>query len=98
MIVGTGSIIPIDGTVLGGEATVNEAAMTGESVSVVKGRGAVVLSGTLVEEAACRSMQSRSVGVPPPPASPNMSNNPFLRRARRSRRRPGWPTASSPPC
>jgi cation-transporting P-type ATPase C len=50
VIVGTGSIIPIDGTVLGGEATVNEAAMTGESVSVVKGRGAVVLSGTLVEE------------------------------------------------
>lgn len=50
VIVGTGTVIPIDGTVLGGEATVNEAAMTGESASVVKIRGASVLSGTLVEE------------------------------------------------
>jgi heavy metal translocating P-type ATPase len=50
VIVGTGTIIPVDGTVLGGEATVNEAAMTGESASVVKIRGASVLSGTLVEE------------------------------------------------
>ncbi|CAA7622439.1 heavy metal translocating P-type ATPase [Magnetospirillum sp. SS-4] len=50
VIVATGSVIPVDGTVLGGEATVNEAAMTGESASAVKGRGAAVLSGTLVEE------------------------------------------------
>lgn len=50
VIVGTGAVIPVDGTVLGGEATVNEAAMTGESVSVVKTRGGTVLSGTLVEE------------------------------------------------
>ncbi len=50
VIVGTGSVIPVDGTVLGGEATVNEAAMTGESAPVVKTRGATVLSGTLVEE------------------------------------------------
>lgn len=50
VIVATGSVIPVDGTVLGGEATVNEAAMTGESVSVIKTRGAAVLSGTLVEE------------------------------------------------
>lgn len=50
VIVATGSVVPVDGTVLSGEATVNEAAMTGESVSVVKGRGDPVLSGTLVEE------------------------------------------------
>jgi heavy metal translocating P-type ATPase len=50
VVVATGSVVPVDGTVLGGEATVNEAAMTGESVSVVKGRGDSVLSGTLVEE------------------------------------------------
>lgn len=50
VVVGTGAVIPVDGTVLAGEATVNEAAMTGESVSVVKDRGANVLSGTLVEE------------------------------------------------
>ncbi|MCR6629143.1 MAG: heavy metal translocating P-type ATPase [Magnetospirillum sp.] len=50
VIVATGSVVPVDGTVLGGEAVVNEAAMTGESVSVPKARGASVLSGTLVEE------------------------------------------------
>ncbi|WP_096701916.1 heavy metal translocating P-type ATPase [Magnetospirillum sp. 15-1] len=50
VIIATGSVIPVDGTVLSGEATVNEAAMTGESISVVKTRGSSVLSGTLVEE------------------------------------------------
>ncbi len=54
VIVGTGTIIPVDGTVLGGEATVNEAAMTGESVPVAKARGKTVLSGTLVEEGRLR--------------------------------------------
>ncbi|KJS43037.1 MAG: ATPase [Rhodospirillaceae bacterium BRH_c57] len=50
VVVGAGSVVPVDGTVLAGEATVNEAAMTGESAPVVKGRGATVLSGTLIEE------------------------------------------------
>ncbi len=54
VIVGTGTIIPVDGTVLGGEATVNEAAMTGESAPVAKERGKNVLSGTLVEEGRLR--------------------------------------------
>lgn len=50
VIVGAGAVIPVDGTVLSGEATVNEAAITGESVPVVKNRGARVLSGAPVEE------------------------------------------------
>jgi len=50
VVAGAGSVIPVDGTVLDGEAMVNEATMTGESVSVVKARGATVLSGTLIEE------------------------------------------------
>ncbi|MGF7174799.1 heavy metal translocating P-type ATPase [Azospirillum doebereinerae] len=50
VVAGAGAVVPVDGTVLAGEAMVNEAAMTGESVSVVKTRGAKVLSGTLVEE------------------------------------------------
>ncbi|HRJ60285.1 MAG TPA: heavy metal translocating P-type ATPase, partial [Azospirillaceae bacterium] len=50
VVVGVGSVIPVDGTVLSGEATVNEATMTGESVPVVKSRGAKALSGTMVEE------------------------------------------------
>jgi len=54
VIVGAGSTLPVDGTVLGGEALVNEAAMTGESASVRKTRGDQVLSGTLLEEGRLR--------------------------------------------
>jgi heavy metal translocating P-type ATPase len=54
VVAATGIVIPIDGTVLGGEATVNEASMTGESVPVVKTRGDAVLSGTLIEEGRIR--------------------------------------------
>jgi len=50
VVVGAGVVIPVDGTVMSGEGTVNEAAMTGESVALVKSRGASVLSGTLIEE------------------------------------------------
>lgn len=54
VIVVTGQTIPVDGTVLGGEASVNEATMTGEGVPVVKHRGDKVLAGTLVEEGRLR--------------------------------------------
>ncbi|WP_333874951.1 heavy metal translocating P-type ATPase [Methylobacter sp.] len=54
VIAATGTVIPVDGTVLGGEALVNEATMTGESVPVVRGRGDRALSGTLVEEGRLR--------------------------------------------
>ncbi|WP_198291900.1 heavy metal translocating P-type ATPase [Thauera sp. 28] len=54
VIVATGAVIPVDGTVLGGEALVNEATMTGESVPVARRRGDAVLSGTLVEEGRLR--------------------------------------------
>ncbi|MCW2248579.1 heavy metal translocating P-type ATPase [Azospirillum fermentarium] len=50
VVVGAGAVIPVDGTVMSGTATVNQAAMTGESVPVAKGRGDGVLSGTLMEE------------------------------------------------
>ncbi len=54
VVAATGTVIPIDGTVLGGEATINEASMTGESTPVVKVRGDAVLSGTLIEEGRIR--------------------------------------------
>ncbi|MDR2625996.1 MAG: heavy metal translocating P-type ATPase [Zoogloeaceae bacterium] len=50
VVVATGGIISVDGTVLSGEASVNEAAMTGESAAVRKERGHRALSGTIVEE------------------------------------------------
>lgn len=54
VIVGAGATIPVDGTVMGGEALVNEAAMTGESVPVNRTRGDAVLSGTVIEEGRLR--------------------------------------------
>jgi len=50
VVVGAGAVVPVDGTVMSGEGVVNEAAMTGESVSVIKTRGARVLSGTTMED------------------------------------------------
>ncbi len=54
VIVAAGAAVPIDGTVLGGEAVLNETAMTGESRPIAKKRGDRVLSGTLVEEGRLR--------------------------------------------
>ncbi len=45
-----GEKIPIDGTVIDGESTVNEATVTGESVPVAKTRGSAVFAGTLAVE------------------------------------------------
>ncbi len=59
VIAATGTVIPIDGTVLGGEALINEATMTGESVPVTKGRGKQVLSGTVIEEGRLRIYAER---------------------------------------
>ncbi|HOI51658.1 MAG TPA: heavy metal translocating P-type ATPase [Azonexus sp.] len=54
IIVAAGTTVPVDGTVLGGEALLNEAAMTGESEPVLRRRGDSVLSGTVVEEGRLR--------------------------------------------
>lgn len=59
VIAATGNVIPVDGTVLGGEALVNESTMTGESVPVVRKRGDRVLSGTLVDEGRIRIYAER---------------------------------------
>ncbi len=47
---GTGNIIPLDGVVFSGEASVNQASMTGESVPVPKRKGSLVYAGTVIEE------------------------------------------------
>lgn len=46
----TGSVIPVDGTVVSGEANINEASMTGEPLSVRKAEGSTVFAGTVVDE------------------------------------------------
>ena len=50
VIVKTGSMIPIDGTVVKGEALINEASMTGESAPVRKYNGLSVYAGCIVED------------------------------------------------
>ena len=45
-------MIPIDGTVLAGEAGVNESAMTGEAMPCHKQSGATVYAGTVIEDGA----------------------------------------------
>ncbi len=50
VIVRMGNMIPFDGEVTGGEAMVNQASMTGESVAVHKAVGMSVFAGTLVED------------------------------------------------
>ena len=50
VVVHTGSVIPLDGRVLEGEASVNQASLTGEAEPVRKSTGAVVYAGTVVEE------------------------------------------------
>ena len=52
-VVRTGNMIPCDGVVVSGEASVNQASITGESMPVVKGDGAYVYAGTTVEEGEC---------------------------------------------
>lgn len=50
VIVHMGNVIPFDGMVIDGEAMVNQASLTGESLPVRKGQGSTVYAGTVVEE------------------------------------------------
>ena len=53
IVIRTGSVIPLDGRVSDGEATVNQSSMTGESMPVAKRPGSYVYAGTVVEEGQC---------------------------------------------
>lgn len=53
IVVHTGNLIPLDGKVVEGEASVNQASLTGESIAVMKSNGAYVYAGTVVEEGEC---------------------------------------------
>lgn len=53
IIVRTGNMIPLDGKVVEGEASVNQASMTGEALPVRKVCGSYAYAGTVVEEGEC---------------------------------------------
>lgn len=62
VVVAAGSVLPVDGHVLSGLATVNEAALTGEAALVEMKRGSHVLSGSLVQEGRI-AIYAESVGA-----------------------------------
>ena len=62
VIVRNSDIIPLDGKVISGEMTVNQAAMTGESEPVVKSEGGYVYAGTVVEEGECIIEVTKATG------------------------------------
>ena len=63
VIVRTGSLIPLDGRVVSGEAGVNQASMTGESLPVRKEPGSYVYAGTVVEEGSLRIEVDKVAGT-----------------------------------
>ena len=62
IVVRTGNMIPLDGKVAGGEATVTQASITGESLPVRKSEGSYVYAGTVVEEGECVVCVDKALG------------------------------------
>lgn len=60
VIVRMGSLIPVDGTVLSGEAMVNQASLTGEPLAINRSIGCSVYAGTVVEEGELRIKATRT--------------------------------------
>ena len=53
VVIRAGGVIPVDGVLAEGEATVNQASLTGEPIPVPKRPGGAVYAGTVVEEGEC---------------------------------------------
>ena len=62
VVVRTGNMIPLDGKVCDGEAMVNQASMTGESLPVRKVNGSYAYAGTVVEEGECTILVEKTAG------------------------------------
>ena len=62
IVLRSGSLIPLDGTVESGEGMVNQAAMTGESLPVRKAAGLSVYAGTVVSEGELKIRVSSALG------------------------------------
>ena len=62
IVVRTGNLIPLDGKVVSGEAMVNQASLTGESMPVPKREGSLVYAGTVAEEGECVICVEKELG------------------------------------
>ena len=59
LLVKTGAKVPVDGTVLSGEGSVNEASITGESIPVSKEKGSKVFAGTILDNGTLQIVADR---------------------------------------
>lgn len=63
IVVRTSNIIPLDGKVVEGTVSVNQASMTGEAVPVMKEVGGYVYAGTVVEQGNCVIEVTKEAGT-----------------------------------
>ncbi|WP_089611884.1 heavy metal translocating P-type ATPase [Dehalobacterium formicoaceticum] len=59
LLVKTGAKVPVDGTVLTGEGSINEASITGESLPVGKDKGSNVFAGTILDNGTIQIVADR---------------------------------------
>ena len=59
LLVKTGAKVPVDGTVINGEGSVNEASITGESIPVAKEKGSKVFAGTILDNGTIQIVAER---------------------------------------
>ncbi|NLA58196.1 MAG: heavy metal translocating P-type ATPase [Firmicutes bacterium] len=59
LLVKTGAKVPVDGTVISGEGSVNEASITGESMPVAKEKGSQVYAGTILDNGTIQIVADR---------------------------------------
>ena len=89
IVVRTSNMIPLDGKVVSGEMTVNQASITGESLPVRKDAGTYVYAGTVVEEGTCVVRVDKNSGSGRYDRSAELGRFVFIPLRRRSRRRKG---------
>lgn len=59
LLVKTGAKVPVDGVVLSGEGSINEASITGESIPVAKENGSNVFAGTILDNGTIQIVADR---------------------------------------